>query len=301
MLELAERIIRLTGSKSEIVFNPLPSDDPKQRKPDISLATRGSAAGALPSNSNGACKRRSSISSRSSVIDSACDRDSFRPPLYTNGTCRKCDKVGGRERLSSVFPEPFRHPIRLWLVQTIRVRPGPYIRDPAALFIPCRHACDRFQIEKRHRRSHRKRNTWANTADSVLRIVQHGSCKDNPACRAFSWQYAFARSEFGSSAPAARMNHSLQKSGSPNAWESHRTGLHKAFFISAVYICMYTPAVERIGDTGISADMTLAVGHEERLVGSVTYTFQKHTALFERTVRSHPIPLRESRHQRICS
>ena len=40
MLELAERIIRLTGSKSEIVFNPLPSDDPKQRKPDISLATR---------------------------------------------------------------------------------------------------------------------------------------------------------------------------------------------------------------------------------------------------------------------
>ena len=40
MLELAERVIRLTGSKSEIVFNPLPSDDPKQRKPDISLATR---------------------------------------------------------------------------------------------------------------------------------------------------------------------------------------------------------------------------------------------------------------------
>ena len=40
MLELAERVIRLTGSKSEIVFNPLPSDDPKQRKPDISLATQ---------------------------------------------------------------------------------------------------------------------------------------------------------------------------------------------------------------------------------------------------------------------
>jgi len=38
MLELAERIITLTGSSSKIVFQPLPQDDPKQRKPDISLA-----------------------------------------------------------------------------------------------------------------------------------------------------------------------------------------------------------------------------------------------------------------------
>ena len=38
MMELAEMIIRLTGSKSKIVFMPLPSDDPRQRKPDISLA-----------------------------------------------------------------------------------------------------------------------------------------------------------------------------------------------------------------------------------------------------------------------
>jgi len=36
--ELAEAVIRLTGSKSQLVFRPLPSDDPKQRKPDISLA-----------------------------------------------------------------------------------------------------------------------------------------------------------------------------------------------------------------------------------------------------------------------
>lgn len=36
--ELAEKIIRLTGSKSKIVSRPLPQDDPKQRKPDISLA-----------------------------------------------------------------------------------------------------------------------------------------------------------------------------------------------------------------------------------------------------------------------
>ncbi len=36
--QLAEVIIEQTGSKSELVFNPLPSDDPKQRRPDISLA-----------------------------------------------------------------------------------------------------------------------------------------------------------------------------------------------------------------------------------------------------------------------
>ena len=60
----------------------------------------------------------------------------------------------------------------------------------------------------------------------------------------------------------------------------------RLFFISAVLHLHVHAAVERIGDTGISADMTLAVGHEERLVGSVTCTFQKHTALFERTVRN---------------
>jgi len=38
ILELAEKVIRLTGSSSEIVFRPLPSDDPKQRRPDIRLA-----------------------------------------------------------------------------------------------------------------------------------------------------------------------------------------------------------------------------------------------------------------------
>ena len=38
ILELAERVIRLTGSKSKIVFEPLPQDDPTQRQPDISLA-----------------------------------------------------------------------------------------------------------------------------------------------------------------------------------------------------------------------------------------------------------------------
>jgi UDP-glucuronate decarboxylase len=38
ILEFAERIIKLTGSRSKIIFKPLPPDDPKQRQPDISLA-----------------------------------------------------------------------------------------------------------------------------------------------------------------------------------------------------------------------------------------------------------------------
>jgi dTDP-glucose 4,6-dehydratase len=38
ILEFAERIRRLTGSQAEIVFQPLPEDDPKQRRPDIGKA-----------------------------------------------------------------------------------------------------------------------------------------------------------------------------------------------------------------------------------------------------------------------
>jgi len=38
MRDLAEKIIKLTGSKSSIEFKPLPEDDPKQRQPDITLA-----------------------------------------------------------------------------------------------------------------------------------------------------------------------------------------------------------------------------------------------------------------------
>lgn len=36
--ELAEKIISITGSKSKLVFKELPSDDPKQRQPDITIA-----------------------------------------------------------------------------------------------------------------------------------------------------------------------------------------------------------------------------------------------------------------------
>ncbi len=40
ILEFAERIQRLMGTKSELIRKPLPSDDPKQRKPDIAKAAR---------------------------------------------------------------------------------------------------------------------------------------------------------------------------------------------------------------------------------------------------------------------
>jgi dTDP-glucose 4,6-dehydratase len=38
LLELAKTVKELTGSQSEIIFEALPEDDPKQRKPDITLA-----------------------------------------------------------------------------------------------------------------------------------------------------------------------------------------------------------------------------------------------------------------------
>jgi UDP-glucuronate decarboxylase len=38
ILQLANKVIEMTDSKSRIVFKPLPSDDPMQRKPDITLA-----------------------------------------------------------------------------------------------------------------------------------------------------------------------------------------------------------------------------------------------------------------------
>ena len=40
ILELAETIVKLTGSRSELIFKPLPTDDPKRRKPDIQLARK---------------------------------------------------------------------------------------------------------------------------------------------------------------------------------------------------------------------------------------------------------------------
>lgn len=40
MLQFAEEIIRATGSRSKVIFKPLPQDDPKQRRPDIARARR---------------------------------------------------------------------------------------------------------------------------------------------------------------------------------------------------------------------------------------------------------------------
>jgi dTDP-glucose 4,6-dehydratase len=40
MLELADQIIKLTNSSSKITFKPLPGDDPKDRRPDISKAKK---------------------------------------------------------------------------------------------------------------------------------------------------------------------------------------------------------------------------------------------------------------------
>ncbi|UXN61640.1 UDP-glucuronic acid decarboxylase family protein [Phyllobacterium zundukense] len=40
ILELAEMVIQMTGSRSKTIRNPLPTDDPRQRRPDISLAQR---------------------------------------------------------------------------------------------------------------------------------------------------------------------------------------------------------------------------------------------------------------------
>jgi dTDP-glucose 4,6-dehydratase len=40
MLECSKIILKVTGSKSEITFRPLPEDDPKQRKPDITKAKK---------------------------------------------------------------------------------------------------------------------------------------------------------------------------------------------------------------------------------------------------------------------
>jgi len=51
MRELAEMTLKLTGSRSKLVFLPLPQDDPRQRQPDIAFA-RSSLAWA-PTNSAG--------------------------------------------------------------------------------------------------------------------------------------------------------------------------------------------------------------------------------------------------------
>ncbi len=45
LLELAQTVIEVTGSRSEIVYEALPTDDPQVRQPDITLARARSSAG----------------------------------------------------------------------------------------------------------------------------------------------------------------------------------------------------------------------------------------------------------------
>jgi dTDP-glucose 4,6-dehydratase len=40
MLQFAEAVLKATGSKSKLIFKPLPQDDPKQRQPDITRAKK---------------------------------------------------------------------------------------------------------------------------------------------------------------------------------------------------------------------------------------------------------------------
>ncbi len=46
MIELAETVLKLAGSKSKLVRLPLPADDPKQRKPDITRGPQHAGLGA---------------------------------------------------------------------------------------------------------------------------------------------------------------------------------------------------------------------------------------------------------------
>ena len=51
LLGLAETVIEVTGSRSEIVFEALPQDDPKVRQPDIGARPRGARTGSPRSSS----------------------------------------------------------------------------------------------------------------------------------------------------------------------------------------------------------------------------------------------------------
>ena len=74
MLEFAQEIIRATGSRSKIVFKPLPQDDPKQRRPDITRAqaklemgTQGSLEGGIEKNHRVLSRQGMMITSRTAL------------------------------------------------------------------------------------------------------------------------------------------------------------------------------------------------------------------------------------------
>ena len=55
--ELAEQIIELTGSRSKLTSGPLPEDDPRQRRPDITLARKKARLGAHACRSTKGCAK----------------------------------------------------------------------------------------------------------------------------------------------------------------------------------------------------------------------------------------------------
>ena len=67
VLELAEKVIVLTGFSSKIVFKPLPSDDPRQCKPGIALANAVLEWTPQISLEEGLRKTRSHLSTRLSL------------------------------------------------------------------------------------------------------------------------------------------------------------------------------------------------------------------------------------------
>ena len=62
ILQLAEKVIALTGARSKIVHKPLPEDDPRQRQPNIERAREAARLGAAQRSSTKACARPSAIS-----------------------------------------------------------------------------------------------------------------------------------------------------------------------------------------------------------------------------------------------
>ena len=87
VFEIAQTIIEMTGSSSQIVNLPLPEDDPKQRRPDIAAAERVLAGfPALPLRTD--CRRRSHISKRSLRKENSSDEVGF-----SHRRCRLCRRA----------------------------------------------------------------------------------------------------------------------------------------------------------------------------------------------------------------
>ena len=95
MLELAEKVISLVGSKSKLTFMPLPQDDPKQRKPVIDLAEQARRLGA-----ESAARRRPEGDDRllpqsAGRVGRATPQAGWRPAPDTDGRSADLEPRGG--------------------------------------------------------------------------------------------------------------------------------------------------------------------------------------------------------------